>query len=79
MLTEYEGDDGIFREYCAGRHSGEILRGSAKDRRPAIEAAVRPFQEHSLRRVRDWARYELDENNYEAKLDDMMDEQHERL
>jgi hypothetical protein len=79
LLTEYKGDDRIFREYCAGRHSGEIRQGSARDRRPAVEEAVRPFLDHPLRRVRDWAQYELDENDYQAKLDDKMDEQHERL
>jgi hypothetical protein len=74
FLTEYEGDDRIFREFCAGRHSGEVLHGSASERRPSVEKAVRPFLEHPLRRVRDWARYEPEENDYEAKLDDIMDE-----
>jgi hypothetical protein len=79
FLTEYQGDERLFREFCAGRHSGEVLRGSARDRSPAVEAAVSPFLDHPLRRVRDWARYELAENEYEATLDDKSDERYERL
>ena len=79
FLAEYEGDDRLFRAFCAGRHSGEVLHGSARECRPAVEDAVRPFRDHPLRRVRDWVRYELEENDYEAKLDDKIDEQHERV
>ena len=77
--AEFEDDDDIFREFCLGRHHFEVRCGNARAKRAALERAMAPFLSHDLRRVREWAKHELSENESEAKFDDKRDEVWERL
>jgi hypothetical protein len=78
FMKSYSADDRVFREFCAGRHSFEIREGHARDRRFELERNLTPFLEHPLTWVRRWAEWELKENEYEATLDDYIDDLHER-
>jgi hypothetical protein len=78
VLSAYENEDSVFREFCLGRHNGEIRVGPARDRRPELEKSLQPFQTHPLRRVREWAQYELKENERDIALDDYLDDRQER-
>jgi hypothetical protein len=78
VLAHFEGDDEVFQAFCSGRHTIEILVGNARDRRAELEAAVGPFLHHPLRRIREWAQYELKLNDRQAAWDDLDDERSER-
>jgi hypothetical protein len=79
VMTQFGADDRVFREFCAGRHAFQVRVGHARDRRAELERTLAPFLEHPLHWVRRWAEWELKENEYEAKLDDYMDDRHERM
>lgn len=78
IFTKFEQDDQIFRQFCSGRHFLEVRSGHARDRRGELEKAMQPFLNHRLRRVREWARYELDMNERDSKMDDYFDDRLER-
>ena len=79
LLKEYEASDAVFREFCMGRHAGIVRSGHAKDQRTALEASLQPFAGHPVRRIRDWVKFELDNNMQDAKLDDYLDDMQERM
>lgn len=58
VLSRFEDDDVTFREFCVGTHSFQLYWGDLAAQKEAEAAAVRPFLNHPLRRVREWARYE---------------------
>ncbi|MGD1212150.1 MAG: hypothetical protein ABR973_12425 [Candidatus Acidiferrales bacterium] len=60
VLSRFEDDDVTFREFCAGTHSFQIYMGDVAAQKEAEAASVRPFFNHRLRRIREWARYEYD-------------------
>jgi hypothetical protein len=67
VLSRFEDDDLTFREFCAGTHSHQMYVGDIASQREAEAAAVRPFFNHPLKRIREWARYEYDSGIHEAK------------
>ena len=79
LLTEFEENKEVFSSFCAGRHSFETRFGHARDHRAEIETQVRPFLNHRLRRVREWAQYELHLSDVKIKMDDDDDEEFQRL
>ena len=79
VMTQFSGDDRVFREFCAGRHAFEVQVGHARDRRADVERAVGPFRDHALPWARRWAEWELRENERDAERDDYMDDRQERL
>jgi hypothetical protein len=78
LLTEYEGSDDVFQEFCAGRHSFEVRVGPASARTWEIERSMRPFLSHPLRRVREWAEYELESHRRDVEFDQRRDDELER-
>jgi hypothetical protein len=79
ILTQFGAEERVFTEFCAGRHAFEMREGHARDRRAELVRAMAPFINHELAWVRRWAQYELDENEYEAKWDDELDDRQERM
>jgi len=67
VLSRFEDDDPTFQEFCAGTHSLQVYVGDIASQREAEAASARPFFNHPLRRVREWARYEYDSGISEAK------------
>ncbi|MFO0964944.1 MAG: hypothetical protein U0793_05050 [Gemmataceae bacterium] len=78
VMTEFEGDDRVFTEYFGGRHAFQIREGHARDRRAELEQSLQPFRSHEKAWIRRWAEYELRENEWEAKMDDQLDDRMER-
>jgi hypothetical protein len=59
LLSEFEDNDDVFAEFCAGRHSGQIFFGSLSGPFEGTEERMQPYLTHRLRRIREWAQYEI--------------------
>lgn len=60
LLSYFETNDPFFREFLAGRHSFEVY--NVKDRVEQHDILVKeltPYLSYPLRRVREWAEYEI--------------------
>ncbi len=60
VLERFEDDDQVFREFCAGAHSGQVYSGDVTEQHEREAAIARRFVGHPLRRVREWALSEID-------------------
>jgi hypothetical protein len=69
VLSRFEDDGLTFGEFCAGTHSFQMYRGDFAAQREQEANSVRPFFNHRLRRIREWARYEYDSGMAQAKDD----------
>ncbi|MDL5052163.1 hypothetical protein QQ056_01075 [Oscillatoria laete-virens NRMC-F 0139] len=78
ILSQYENDDSMFREFLCGRHSMETRWGHPRDWVDGTEAVVSKFENHSLRRIREWVEYERRILRAEIKHDDEQEELDER-
>ncbi len=67
VLTRFEEDDEVFRRFCSGRWPRIAWRGDERDRLAEREKALEPFRQHPLRRIREWAEYELEHNRKQAE------------
>jgi hypothetical protein len=67
VLSRFEDDDLVFREFCAGTHSLQMYVGDIPKQRETEAASARPFFNHRLKRIRDWARYEYDSGIHDAQ------------
>jgi len=68
VLSRFQGDNLTFREFCAGTHSHQMYVGDIASQREAEAASVRPFFNHPLKRIREWARREYDSGIQEAQI-----------
>ncbi len=62
LLTNFENDERLFKEFCAGRHSFEVnwsKIGGDKKKLKQLKEKIAPYLSHDLRRVREWAKYEI--------------------
>jgi hypothetical protein len=66
VLSHFEADEPTFREFCAGTHSFQMYVGDIASQRESEAAAVRPFFNHPLKRIQQWARQECDSGFREA-------------
>jgi hypothetical protein len=77
LFREHEGDNEAFGWFLMGRHSATVW--SQADVDPARRRQeMRPFLEHELRRVREWAEYEIRQEEREAAFFRELDEEDER-
>lgn len=68
LLSEYEMDDRFFREFLAGRHSFEVFNiESTVEGHEQLVTVMQPYLNHKLKRVRDWAEYEIRNSDYIRK------------
>jgi hypothetical protein len=58
LFREHEADDSAFRSFLMGRHLGVVWTSGETDPQQK-QQEMRPFSVHELRRVRDWAEYEV--------------------
>jgi hypothetical protein len=75
VLSRFEDDDKTFREFCAGTHSFQMYVGDIASQREAESASSRPFFNHPLKRIREWARYEYDSGIREAQFHRELDDE----
>jgi hypothetical protein len=59
VLEEYESDDEILRNFCAGLHSLQLYSGDIAAAHEKEAAIARRFLTHRLPRVRQWAEQEI--------------------
>jgi hypothetical protein len=59
LLTEFEDDERVFNEFCVGRHAGETYVGSMSRYFEDTEERMKPYLNHPLRRIREWAQDEI--------------------
>jgi len=69
VLSRFEDDRLTFSEFCAGTHSFQMYVGDMGQQRENEAAAARPFFNHPLKRIREWARHEYDSGVQDAKLE----------
>src|SRR5438445_692062 len=58
VLTEFEEDDRVFKEFAAGVHSFKLYAGDIAAPHEAEATVARAFLDHPIRRVREWAERE---------------------
>jgi len=58
VLKEFESDDSMFAEFCAGVHSLQLYSGDIARQHEQEAETARLFFRHELRRVREWAQSE---------------------
>ncbi len=67
VFGTFEDDDATFREFCLGAHSFQMYSGDIAAQKAAEAEVARRFLDHELRRVREWAAYEMEQSSNEAK------------
>ena len=60
LFREHEADENAFRSFLMGRHVGTVWTSGETDPHQK-QQQMRPFLVHELRRVREWAEYEVQE------------------
>ncbi|GAB1540622.1 hypothetical protein NUACC21_32910 [Scytonema sp. NUACC21] len=76
VLSEFEEDDTIFQQFCSGSHSLQVYMGDiASQKRKEAEIAIK-FLHHPLRRVREWAEYEISNCEQDAEMWRQIDEEY---
>jgi hypothetical protein len=65
VLTRFEHDDRTFHEFCAGVQSRSYVGDMAPEKENEAMVA-RKFSDHPLRRIREWAREEIDSATRQA-------------
>jgi hypothetical protein len=55
VLSHFEQDDRVFREFVAGVHSLEMYSGDIVGQHEREAEVARKFMDHPLRRIREWA------------------------
>lgn len=58
VLTTFEEDDRVFREFGAGVHSFQVYSGDIAAQHDAEAAVAGAFLDHPVRRIREWAEME---------------------
>lgn len=60
VLTTYQDDDRVFREFLAGCHSFQMYGGDIAAQHKKEADLARQFLNHPLRRIREWAQHEVE-------------------
>jgi len=76
VLTEFEDDDWVFHEFCAGVHSFQMYSGDIAAQHEAEAAMAESFLNHPARRIREWAQAEVRHSRWEAQQARQWQEEH---
>ncbi len=68
VLSRFEDDDEVFREFLCGTHSGEVYADDIPAQHEEEAETARRFLGHPLKRVREWAAAELESANVQAQF-----------
>ncbi len=77
VLQRFEGEDGVFHEFCAGVHSGAVYWGNIAEQYEKQAEAARPFLTDRIRRIREWAMYEIEHGKELSEFWRVRDEEDE--
>ncbi len=75
VLAHFEDDDRTFQEFCAGVGSFRSYAGPMAPEKEGEAEVARKFLSHPLRRIREWARGEIDAAMQQAKWWRQFDEE----
>lgn len=79
LLSTYEWDDRLFNEFIAGRHSFEVINISeAINNHKNLVSEMEPYLQHKLRRVKQWAEYEIKQSEGMKKNEQIRRHREER-
>ncbi|RYZ17355.1 MAG: hypothetical protein EOO70_02160 [Myxococcaceae bacterium] len=67
VLSDFESDERTFQEFCAGTHSLELMVGDIAGQYDQYANVASKFLAHPLRRIREWAQYEIKSANSRAQ------------
>jgi hypothetical protein len=76
LFTRYEDDDEMFEGFLSGRHRLNVSVGNVEV--TEFEHTMKPFMEHPLRRVRDWAVWEIQQAKREKEWYEDYEEKRKR-
>jgi hypothetical protein len=75
VLSHFEDDDEVFREFLAGTHAGQVYSGDIPAQHEEEAETARRFLAHPLRRVREWAVAEIASAKRQAQFWRQCDEE----
>ncbi len=75
VLSEFEDDEDTFQRFCKGAHSLQSYVGNIASQKKQEAEIAKKFLNHPLHRIREWALYEIDRCNQEAKYWQQSDEE----
>lgn len=75
ILSRYEEDEEVFRGFLAGTHTGQVYSGDIATAHEQEAAVARRFLGHPIKRVREWAAYEIQSATSIAKYRRQRDEE----
>ena len=67
VLSEFESDERTFQEFCIGSHSLQPYVGDIASHKKREAEIAKKFLDYPLRRVREWAEYEISSCEQEIK------------
>ncbi len=66
VLSEFDNDEETFQKFCIGGHNMQVYVGDMVDHNHREIEIAREFLTHPLRRVREWAEYEISSREQSA-------------
>ncbi|BAU63003.1 hypothetical protein STA3757_03580 [Stanieria sp. NIES-3757] len=75
VLSEFEDDEETFRNFCISSHNLQTYIGNIASHKNKEAEIARNFLNYPLRRVREWATYEIKNCQEEAKYWQQIDEE----
>lgn len=80
VLSEFEHSDRVFSSFCTGRYSFKVWCGNElEEYQVELQKQLRPYFQHELRRVREWAEYERSWIASMIREDEKYSQEYERL
>lgn len=67
VLSEFEDDEETFKKFCVSSHNLQVYVGDTVAHKNKEVEIARSFLNHPLRRIREWASYEIDNCQRDAK------------
>lgn len=75
VLSTFEKDDNTFRKFCSGSHNLQLYSGDIASHKNQEAEIAKSFLNYPLPRIKEWARYEIDRCQQEAKYWQQIDEE----
>ncbi len=75
VLSEFEDDDETFRKFCNGSHDFQMYSGDIALQKNKEAEIAKSFLNYPWRRIREWARYEINSCQQRAKYWQQRDEE----
>ncbi len=67
VLSTFEDDEETFQQFCHGSHGLQVYMGNMKFQKEREVEDAKKFLDHPLRRVREWAEYQIESCRRSAK------------